>query len=306
MHCVVLSSPTTSSWHIKRSVEVLAYHLDEKRVSILLLLLAQNHKEGEPLTLLHRGNISCVAVPAWPLPLHENEEADSRAGVLAAIYADFFRETPEGLYKEKDLSAWDSEIRLRPGTRESVWASDQSGPLPSVFGDTSPCEWVPFTTWSVKPGRSGWNLFAFRLSFEGETFSRLLPRERVFTVDGPDRLLERIEYEDFARLSENERALWCKRLHSTVGDSKQKRLHCESYDLVLLGQPFADDVQVNSYHCSTGVYPAPIQPRGFPGTRRFLTNDPLFTLPLSRARVNNDRRRISSSSDSYDSLPAIR
>jgi len=285
MHCMVLSAPGGSGmWTVKRSVEVLAYHLKERRVSILFLLLAESFEEKNALSILHRGNVTCKVLPSWPLPLHPDEHGHPSKGVLQSIYGSFFREYNGRLSRSAELCPSDEEVGASAG--EAVCTQPPSLQTP-ILAQAEGTGWIPFTKWTLAIENKGWHLLAFHFSFNGETYDRLLPRHEVFTVDGPERLLSRIEHDDMSRLTQAERKPWIAELREFA--ALERRLSCASYDLVILGRPFADDVAVAATHCATGVYPAPRQPQGYQNVQRFLTTNPFFTLPLTDARATRDK-----------------
>jgi hypothetical protein len=290
MHCIVLSSPKGSgTWRIHRSVEILGYHHAERRVSILFALLAENLLEGLPnsLRFLHRGKLDCHVVSAWPLPKHPDEKP-SAEGVLSNVYGHLFQMADGRVLGVTKLTAWDSEEPLTSEERVPIlnWA-ETPGLLPAGEQrhrwppDPPPPDasgHVPFTTWTLSPfNEKGFYLVSFELQFEGATYARLLHAHPVvFTVDGPERLLGRIEYEDMVEVGRAEVDSWLQRL----GDFKDssKRPPCLSYDVIILGPKYGDEVRRAEHYCANGIYLAPRQPSV--GAERFLTADQFFTLPL--------------------------
>lgn len=228
MHCIVLSSPNGSDkWRIHRSVEVLGYHHSGHRVSILFALLAENLLAGSPnsLRFLHRGKVDCHVVSAWPLPKHPDEKEHGGKGVLSNVYEHLFDMTDRRrILRAKKLTAWDSEEPLTSEEQVPIlnWA-EISGVLRAgeqrheLSADPLPPNasgYVPFTTWTLSPfNEKGFYLVSFELRFEGETYARLLHADPVvFTVDGPERLLGRIEYEDMVEVGRTEVGPWLKEL----------------------------------------------------------------------------------------------
>jgi hypothetical protein len=278
MHCFVLCSPGgRQGWDIHRSVEVLAYHPeDEQHVDILLLLLARSTVRGNSLRLLHRGTVECRPVPAWPLPRHESESEDSH--ILQELYGSLFDgEADPSL--SRDLTPWDS------------WMDVVAEPVQTSGFKFSPdcvrsreVEPAPFTSWTVRGLDVGWHLFAFQLRFAGATYDELL-QGGAFSVDGPERILSRIEYGTFAAMTEADRQPWRESLAEFLDPNH--RLDCTSYDIVLLTEPPAVPVLQAPELCANGIYLAPMQPTG---AQRYLTTDPNFTLPLRFDRFESTGR----------------
>jgi hypothetical protein len=286
MHCIVLSSPAgKDAWRVHRSVEILAYHRDAKRISILFILLVENLLPSKnELRVLHRGNVECNLVPSWPLPLHRDEEAGTR-GVLNDIYGTMFRKDGENLLRVKKLTSWDAQENIEGDVSIADWAvqtgllscSDEASFFPPEIAPLSKGNHVPFTTWMFSPfHQSGFHLLSFRLQFEGLTYDRLVPNDDIFTVDGPERLLARIEYEDIIELSSEEKKSW--RLRLEEFEDPEKRLLCENYDVIILGPPHGDAVARVTEYNANGIYPAPRQ--SGTNAQRFITTNNLFTLPL--------------------------
>jgi hypothetical protein len=282
MHCMVLSAPEGGDgWRIKRSVEVLAYHFEERRVSILFLLVGQSRKDENTLHLLHRGSVSCRLVPAWPLPYHKAETGSNLPSLLRAFYGPFFQGEVDNLSLCKELTCWDEALRLeKPEPIRASRGNEELGVSPPVQD-----HYVPFTVATVKVPHAGWHLLALEFSFQGRTFDRLLSRN-VFTVDGPRRLLRRIQRDDMAALTPGERETWLAKLGDFT--DPKRMLHCESYDVIVLTRPPADNVVSPADHCMTGISVAPSQPAARYGAVRYLTDDSLFTLPLIRAEAAAD------------------
>jgi len=312
MHCIVLSSPTGSDqWQVHRSVEVLGYHHSARRVSILFALLAENLRAGSPnsLRFLHRGKAVCHVVSAWPLPKHPDEKAHGGEGVLSNVYGHLFQMTDGRILRVKMLTAWDSDEPLASeeqvpilnwaetpgvlpaGEQRRRWPPDP--PPPNASG------YVPFTTWTLSPfNEKGFYLVSFELHFDGETYARLLHADPVvFTVDGPERLLGRIEYEDMVEVGRAEVDSWLQ----ILGDFKDpsKRPPCSSYDIIILGPKYGDEVRTAGHYRANGIYLAPRQPSV--DAQRFLTTHHLFTLPLEYEKKDPPRKE---SATQLDRVPA--
>lgn len=287
MHSVALSSPKgKDTWDVHRSVELLGYHVQERRVEILLILLAENKLLNNELRILHRGRVASVPLPAWPLPHHPDERELGR-GVLHSIYGDMFKQTTDGLWWVGNLSSCDT---LECLDRRIPLAADH---LDDGLGLTlSEPERAldprrPFTAWTLSCPKMGHHLLAFRLSFEGETYEKLVTGvSPVFTVDGAERLVARIEHEDAAFLPTPDRHYWLDRLR-TFQDPAQ-RIGCINHDVILIGAPGADQVVPARGYSGSGIYRAPRQPSDRQAAR-YSTADAMFTLPLCFASRRSGR-----------------
>jgi hypothetical protein len=276
MHCFVLSGPNgKDSLSIRRSVEVLAYHPGEHRVSILLLLLAHSETDDNAIRLLHRGAVECSVVPSWPLPIHPSEPKAS-TGILNELYKGLFAKDPASgqLLRVKDLTPWDTEVELPEP--EPLWPTTENRQLESdTAGLDGP---APFTTWTVTGLKQGWNLLAFKLTIGQAAYDRRLTEGSSFTVDGPDRILARIEYGELASFTDSVRDQWRSAMSGFV--DPETRLQCDSHDIVLLEAPPAAPVARVPELCASGVYIAATRADG---SVRYLTTDASFTLPLGFA-----------------------
>jgi hypothetical protein len=102
-------------------------------------------------------------------------------------------------------------------------------------------------------------------------------------VDGPRHLLSRIEYSYIPRLDKDKRCPWKKELnkfrsHISTG---------QSYDIVLLGKDFADQVEVLD---KSGVSEATLQPASKNIGVRYITDDSNFTMDLKYTTSLNHSR----------------
>lgn len=291
MHCIVMSSPKgKEAWKIYRSVEILGYHQTDRRVKILFTILAENMLASEPnvLRFLHRGNVRCQVVQSWPLASHPDERDHNVKGILETLYGKAFEESEGHVLRRNVLSCCDVWEKIEtqnivdwPAVSLSSLNTEKGGYLPQEDPPDNADDYVPFCTWTLPPfPEKGLYLIAFSLQFSGETYRRLVEREPTFSVDGPERVLSVIEYDDFVNYGENKLAQWQARLAEFQDDSK--RLAGESYDVIILGDPLADDVEVQQEMCIRGIHVAPMQP--ITRAKRFVTTDQSFTLPLKYAR----------------------
>jgi hypothetical protein len=275
MHCISVSSPSgQATWRIRQSVEVLGYHRKERRVSILFLLLALNTLRDAPndLRVLHRGRVRCTQVPAWPVPSHADES--DAVNALSSVYGSLFTVQNGDVVCSNSLTTENSgehAQRVIPVHRQAVRT-----PLAPDFEPPAGDGYVPFTTWTVHVEHEGLYLAAFELEFSGETYDHLLASDQPFTIDGPDRLLARIEYIDLASLIPDERGLWTERL-APFTDLAQ-RVPCEKYDIIVLSPPYADQTRKVTGYSANGIYEV-FTPALCGGTL-YSTLDSTFTLPL--------------------------
>lgn len=280
MHCVSLSSSLgNAAWRIARSVEVLGYHRDRGRVSILYVLLAKNLNSDRPnsLHLLHRGRVEARIVPAWPLPPHPDEKrANAVSGPLASL---FLRRDGEILLTDEALAGLEPDLQRGP-----TFVCSSSGPkvLEPNFALPDGGSHVPFTTWTIDVDRPGWHLIAVELAFDGETYSRLLPPGQVFTVDGPERLLARIRYLDLSGLSVDDHRRWGDRLAPFM--RPEQKVSPGRYDIVVLGPPCADPISPVDGYGASAVYEVADASRCEPQLR-YRAVDESFSLPLSFAQA---------------------
>lgn len=301
MHCVLLSSPQgKQAWSVQRSVEILAYHRSEQRVSIQLMLLARCRMAGEPLRLLHRGKVQAFWQTRWPLPPHPDEDDRRNGGTLHTLYGRAFKEHGVSFCWTKKLTAWDSWFDVPYDEQEEILVWKPASPTDS----TVQCEleteakesgsvgdsWMPFTTWLLEsPCRVGLCLIVLHLQFSGETYERLLPAGSYFSVDGPRRLVPRIESQDLTDMKPDDRNYWLDRL--TAFSRPSCVVPTEAYDVVVMGPPYADRVELEPSFSTSSVIDAPLQPKS--SGRRFLTTDDLFTITFryagdSLSLVSND------------------
>jgi hypothetical protein len=285
MHCIVISSPSgTDSWRIHRSIEILAYRRREQRVTILFTLLAENRLPDRPnaLRLLHRGKVTCRLIPPWPLPRHPFESKSAK-GILEKVYGQAFQRSENGLSRVRALTSRDSwndisptPVFLGPEDKNNALTSQNVVPPEVEVLDSS--GYIAFTTWQLEPfTQQGLYLLSFTLEFSGETYRKLVESEPTFTIDGPMRLLARIEYSDLDRSDKNTYEI--SRKHLADFKNPRRIINCESYDVIILGPPLGDQVEIDEIACPVGICSAPLQPNG--NAQRFLTDNQFFTLGLA-------------------------
>jgi hypothetical protein len=292
MLCILLNSPQgAGTWRMRRSVEVLAFHEAKEEVEILFGLYVENRlASGTPnfLGIMHRGNVECFLQPAWPLPLHPAEARNRLSkGVFQEIYGDLFRDIGGRPRQVSTLTAWDGELFLdaEKQVEPIVWPPEElrrgektefGWPFPSEGCSKPLGRYIPFTTWKLGPFIEATSyLITFVLRITGETYRKLVDRDNEFTVDGPERLLSRITYDDLYRLPQEERALWHERLERF---RSSLLLMGEGYDVIILHAPYSDAVE--PLNGSLAIGQAPKQP---PHADRFVTANQGFSMALRYA-----------------------
>jgi hypothetical protein len=288
MHCAVLAAPLgAKTWQIHRSVEMLAYDQKRHSVSITLLLLANNLRKDNLFRMLHRGSVACNRIPAWPFPMHQAQRGQSDHNILEDLYGGMFIEKDRKLVWRNDITIWDGLIAM--DEKEIIPANDSVGLHPDYQSRSE--KHMPFSSWTIRVKQPGWYLFAFDLYFDGDTYDALLPKQKIFTVDGPERLLARIQFEDLDCLTNSDYQLWSDRLKNFV--DSDTRLDSSSYDIILLGPPYAAHVVRARDYSTDGVYLSPRQPL-VPGAARYITTDCAFCLPLSYRSMETEDSELQS------------
>ncbi|OHB61292.1 MAG: hypothetical protein A2167_00630 [Planctomycetes bacterium RBG_13_46_10] len=276
MMCIALWG---TGWEGRRSVEMLAYHQERKRVDILFILHLGNLQKNNILRILHPGNVSGELIRRpWPLPRHINEPKN-RQPILESVYHDVFcfDDKEKSLYQANGITAWDSYFTN--GGKESVtaWPSRDSDPakgrMTKVFPENHNQRFAPFSEFELGPfTKIGPILIAFKIWFKGESYDRLLGEAPVFTVDGPESLIIRIKREYILPLPEEDRNKWQERMSTFehfIGFG-------ESYDVIVLNNPFAT---TTTPVWKNGIVEAPIQPSE-DVAKRYITAYPRFVLAL--------------------------
>lgn len=298
MICIVLREVHgANSWRGRRSVEIIGHHDTEEEVHILLALYMENLLDSgidNYLEVLHPGNVKGELVQQpWPFPPHPDEVHERESSIFSSIYEKafkFYKKNGE-LYQTNGLSAWDSWCKTEK-ERVTIWPMEEKS-LKEKYkgfrrlypaGDEE--SFAPFTSWELGPfTKKGPVLIAFNIFLSGETYRELVTRERVFTVDGPERLLSRIAYGYIPRLDMGEQGKWGNRLKPFRNYIRS----FESYDVVLLGRNVADEVKVVQ---SSWVSEAPLQLASRDVGVRYLTANSSFTLTLEYMKKYQRPRRL--------------
>lgn len=280
----------TADWVGRRALEILGFHSTEKRISILCLACLENcladGVENE-LHVMHPGDVEFELLNPWPLPFHPdvNDRSDDH-NILKHIYGEAFEEDAQGSICQKQmLSAWDSwyDVKDEP---VAVWPPK---------ADFDPEEFVcipeglrqrpaPFTVRSLGPfTRHGITLIAFKLTATGRSYDQLIEKP-YFPIDGPKSLLVRTECDYVSALEPAQRQPWLEELRrfETYIDAG------ESYDVIILNEPYADQVQ-RLYQRS--IVMAPIQPPNNIA-QRYITRNPNFSLLMEYTRISAGQRLV--------------
>ena len=289
MMCIVLRGKSgDKTWRGRRSVEILGYHRDQKRVDILFGLLLENLRKNNFLRILHPGNVNWELVKQpWPLPWHLNEPKNGQS-ILESVYGNVFcfDEKEKSLYQAKGLTAWDSYFTNGGKESVTVWPSGDAEAakckMTKVFpkeNEANEQEFVPFSEFELGPFTNGGPiLIGFNLWFQGNSYARLLGGAPVFTVDGPESLLIRIKREYILHMPKEDQDKWIKRM----SPFEQFIGFGESYDVIVIKEPFAT---TTTCVWKNGIVEAPIQPSEDLADR-YITAYPRFVLALKYAPVS--------------------
>jgi len=135
-------------------------------------------------------------------------------------------------------------------------------------------DFAPFTSWRIGPFRKkGPVLMSLEIKLVGESYRELVAQGRTFSIDGPERLLSRIKYSYIPCLAKEQQCLWkkeCNKFRNYFNTG-------QSYDIVLLGKNFADEVKILE---KSGVTEAPLQLSSKDIGMRYITDDSNFTMTL--------------------------
>jgi len=252
-------------WIGRRMGEVIGCHFKPEEAKILgVLFLNNGGKDGEEnyLELMHPGNVEAKLTTSSPLPNHPDEPVDdSHQNILNTIYGDAFdiKRAKDSqkiceIQQVKALSQWEIWYELDDNPYSQInWPEDprtQDKPpkIKKIFPQEGKSGFVPFTIWRVGPFvKKGPVLFSFEMILKGESFYEFVSRERVFTIDGPERILFRIEFGYIPLLPEKERGAWLNKLKTFENYIKAK----SGYDIILLGSKLADALTVGQQSCAS-------------------------------------------------------
>lgn len=115
------------------------------------------------------------------------------------------------------------------------------------------------------------------MGLEGDSYRELVLQSRTFAIDGPGRLLSRIDYSYIPRMDRDTQLLWRNELRAFRNYISAG----QSYDIVILGDSFADEVELLE---RSGVIKATLQPESEHIGVRYITDDPNFTMSLKYAK----------------------
>jgi len=275
------------SWKGRRSGETIAPHQEQEEARILATLYLENTLDDDVenfIELLHPGNVEAELVTDQVLADHPDErEKKVQHNVLYSIYGEAFKITKnrnevESILQIKALSAWDTWYEVEEPQFVN-WAGDkrtQDNPprLQRVCPHEDCDGFAPFTVWKIGPfKKKGPVLMSLKIKLRGESYRELVSRDRTFSIDGPERLLSRIEYSYIPRLDKENRYWWKKELNKFRNYISTG----QSYDIVILGKKFADAVDVLE---KSGVAEATLQLGSRNLGVRYITDDSNFTMTL--------------------------
>jgi len=289
MMCIILrgghQKHGSNGWQGRRSVETVGYHHRDKEVRILFSLYLENKLKDEidnSLFVLHPGKVEYNVIDPWPPPLHQDEPNPPKNkngdNILSSVYGKAFKYDNQKLVQANGLSAWDSWYGWN-NEPVSIWPkSEKNLGFADCVTERLPAnderDFVPFTVFKLGPFRKkGAYLTSFTLTARGETYDRLLRDDPIFTVDGPESLLLRIERDYISKLPSYEQQMWRNELslfEEYIGLG-------ESYDVILIKNPYADKVK---RMWESGIVKAPLQPIPSSVAVRYITRNPGFSLGL--------------------------
>lgn len=310
MHCVVMSSEKGNhTWSVWRTVEVLAYHKEERCVRILFLILAKNNSvDSGPnyLKLLHRGNVECTLLPPWPLPRHYDEGENTKGkvgavqGILEDLYGKVFSGEEAPIVLSKCLTPWDSFVeiseRIEVRAGPDLPAGQGGFPLPMKLDAdqlrVDECSYRPFTTWTVGPfNHAGMYLIAFSLNFTGETYADLVERSMRIATNETDASGELAAHGERIEVAPGFSVDGPQRLLALINylDLPLSRNEQERKDFITMLEPFQDEdkrIEPEAYDVVILNYPLadPVEVDSEAMLRNSIYEAPLQASPLGRAK----------------------
>jgi len=276
----------SKSWRGRRSGETIGYHRQLQEAHILATYYLENMLgDGMEnyIDFLHPGNVEVGLMVDSFLSAHPDErDKDVEHNILQSLYGNAFGATNingvEAISQTKALSKWDMWYELQESQLVN-WAGDprtlDNPPrLERICPSEDSVDFAPFTVWRMGPFRKqGPVLMSLSITLKGKSYREFVDRDRNFWIDGPERLLSRLEYTYVPRVHKKERPFWEKQLCKF----KKYMSTGQSYDVVLLGAKFADEVRVTQ---KSGVTKAMLQLESKDIGVRYITDDPDFTMTL--------------------------
>lgn len=264
-------------WRGLRCGEIIGHHYKENRVFVLSVLYMKNMaRDGTEnyLHLLHPGNVS-VELRGWPI--RHPDETDNARSIFESVYGEGFEEQNEQLFQTKGLSSWDSWFH-HDNERITIWPNEELTPqrrckyIKKILPKDDRENFVPFSVFQLGPfTKAGAILINLLLTLVGETYEKLVTHEPVFTIDGPERLLRRVE--DYIDEDPRQWQQW----RDMVDGFHDYLDFGESYDVALINNSNVDKVKVLR---RSGIVEAPIQPKPQCLANRYISSNSAFKLTV--------------------------
>ena len=290
MFCILARAAfDKDDWIGRKMGETLGFHFRDRIVRIqTTLYLTNTLPDNEPnyVYVLHPGNVGFELCYDTPFPAHQDEKDYC---ILHAIYSNAFTYDSVGreLTQIKALSPWDYWYEFGKDDFECVtWPGSprqrKTIKAVKVFPTPDSCrkgQFCPFSVCKIGPFlRNGATMFTLQMTLKGESFDELVGNENTFTVDGPRRLLSRIEHCYIPRIEDDVSA---KAYLRELGKFEKFLKAGGGYDVVILNERFADAPIVIDKSC---IEEAVIQLSTKLHGLRYNTTNCNFVMELSRDR----------------------
>lgn len=289
---VVRSAGDSNDWRGRKMGEVLGFHFFEKQAKVLATFYLQNNCENghkNYIHILHPGNVHADMVTS-PLPSHPDEKCKgfTADNILQYLFGNAFNIVDNGeiIWQVRALSPWDTWHDMTKCERVN-WPNDPRNldNCPHIDRVSPEVEYkkeefTPFTVWRVGPfTKKGPVIFSLEILIEAKTFEELILSNGIFTVDGPTRLLSRIKHKYLPLIAKSDREDWMKELVSFNTYIKSDA----GYDIVILGQDYADEPSVEQKSCINEAF---LQPQAVSHGMRYSTDKSNFTISLKHQFIN--------------------
>ena len=140
-------------------------------------------------------------------------------------------------------------------------------------------KWIPFSAWRLGPfPYKGEYFLAVNTTLSKDSYKKLVESDSFFTVDGPKRLRDKIKHAFIPYLTYAEQEEWSEKFVRF----KNHLCFDESYDVVILDEPYADRVVADMRNSSL-ITEGPLRPISKKPFKRYITANSAFKLDLSYA-----------------------
>lgn len=252
--CFIISDGTegqTASLVGHRAIEVISCHQEQKQAEVIFLVCISNEKENNFLHFLHPGNVSCelmdisAGLPWHPDEIRINQDKKSdESNILTSIYGQMycFDENDKKFHLKKDIAPIDllCDLKKENQSEISFWPEDAT--LKTLMEPLCPqkdqSEFIPFSAWKAGPFSTGNFLIAIKTTLLGKSYEEFVESKPFFIVDGPKQLYNRIKHLYIPMQDKTEKQEWKERF----GIFKNYLHFDESYDVIILREPFGDKV----------------------------------------------------------------